>query len=118
MFGNPFPIILKYGRVYPLAEGVTLEDSATIKRTATGLGDAFLAEPIKGRGHQLPAASNDLRETLKVAKRESLYVSIYVYPDSHDVSGAVYLAQKLKCSRVLSIILECCNGKVEIGIGL
>ncbi len=83
--GNPFPIILKYGRVYPLAEGVTLEDSATIKRTATGLGDAFLAEPIKGRGHQLPAASNDLRETLKVAKRESLYVSIYVYPDSHDV---------------------------------
>ncbi|MCH2065253.1 MAG: hypothetical protein MK194_16185 [Roseibacillus sp.] len=83
--GNPFPVILKYGRVYPLAEGVTLKDSPTIKRTAIGLGNAFLAEPIKGRGHQLPAASGDLGVTLKVARRENLYVSIYVYPDSHDV---------------------------------
>ena len=85
--GNPFPIILRYGRIYPLQDGATLGESATIKRTPIGIGlsDAFLAEPIKGKGYELPGASGGLKRTLEAAKRENLYVSVYIYPDSHQV---------------------------------
>ena len=49
------------------------------------MSDAFLAEPIKGKGYELPGASGGLKRTLEAAKRENLYVSVYIYPDSHQV---------------------------------
>ena len=82
---NHCNFILKHGRVYPLHIGKRFEENPAVTRTPIGLGGAFRADPLAGRGEQLPEASAGLRGTLTAVKRANLYVAIYVYPDSHEI---------------------------------
>ena len=80
--GSPFPIIVKYGKIYPLEVGKALKRNPSIERTSTS-ETSFFATPIRARGDKLPAESASVSETLKAAKRLGCSVDAYVYEDSH-----------------------------------
>jgi len=80
--GNPLPIIVRYGRIYPLVIGENLKQNPSVRRTPVG-EDATIMKPIPGRGWVLPRDTDKLKETLRTAKGEQLYVTVYLYPDSH-----------------------------------
>ena len=88
--GNPFPVIIRYGRIYPLAVGVGFEDNPAIRRIQIN-DDATTMKPIPGKGWLLPRDLMKLEETLKSAKKAGLYVSVYLYPDSQMLSIALSL---------------------------
>ena len=81
---SPFPLILKYGQLYPLNIGNALNENNAIDRETYSDGEGFRAEPKKGKGMELPASSETLAATLKAAKAKGCYVSIYLYPDSYE----------------------------------
>ena len=86
--GNPFPVIIRYGRIYPLSVGKNFEANPAIRKIQIN-DDATSMKPIPGKGWLLPRDLMKLEETLKSAKKEGLYVSVYLYPDSHTTFNAV-----------------------------
>lgn len=83
--GSPFPIIVQYGQLYPLRIGRNLGANNSIQRIPYADGDGFDARPVLGRGLTMPESTETLNSTLKAVREEGLYVSIYLYPDSHSV---------------------------------
>lgn len=81
---SPFPLILKYGQLYPLVIGDSLSNNPAIQRIPAADGDGFRADPIRGKGISLPEARDSLAATLKAAAAEKLFVSVYLYPDSYE----------------------------------
>ena len=79
---NPFPVIAKYGKIYPLQVGENFRDNPSIGRTPTS-DTSFLAIPNRNGGDKLPDDSVLLSESLKAAKRRGCYIAAYVYEDSH-----------------------------------
>jgi hypothetical protein len=83
---SSFPIILVKGSIYPLGIGADLSENPGIVRRDLDVEDgSFEAEPIVGRGLELPADRALLRETIEAAKKQNAAVSVYLYPDSHEV---------------------------------
>lgn len=81
-----FPVIVIQGAVYPLAIGADLSENPGVARRALDLEDeSFIADPIAGRGIKLPADRAVLRETIDAAKKQDTAISVYLYPDSHEV---------------------------------
>ncbi|MEO8615456.1 MAG: hypothetical protein ABI600_09965 [Luteolibacter sp.] len=80
---SPFPIILRYDAIYPLAIGTDFGANDSVHRTPSSGSDGFRAEPIRGRGISLPSTDKQLAVTLKEAADKGLYVTLYLYPDSH-----------------------------------
>jgi len=94
---GPFPVILTGGGIYPLAVGVDLRKNPTVKRLpVAGDAESFRAEFLRGRGIKLPADRALLIQTLKAAVALDLMISIYLYPDSHelfqDLKAAIFEA--------------------------
>lgn len=83
--GSPFPIIAQYAQLYPLLIGNQLEANKAIHREPSADRDGFRADPIPGNGIALPDSRPLLMATLKSAASKGHYVSIYLYPDSHEV---------------------------------
>lgn len=83
--GSPFPIIVQYARIYPLFIGNPLDSNKAIHRQRVADGDGFRADPVPGKGLSLPESRAELMATLKAAASKGHYVSIYLYPDSHEV---------------------------------
>lgn len=82
--GNPLPIIVRYGRVYPTYTGDPLEKNDAIRWLPVN-DDASMANCIPGKGYLLPGDSPALLKTLRRAKQKGLYITVYLYPDSHEV---------------------------------
>jgi hypothetical protein len=102
---SPFPIILRYDAVYPLVIGADFGLNNSIRRTTTSANDGFRAEPIRGRGIAAPGKDEQLAATLKKAAGERLYVTLYLYPDSHLVlSGLKEALAKAKISYGLEFV--------------
>ncbi len=80
---SPSPIILRYDAIYPLAIGTDFGANDSVRRAASSGSDSFRAEPIRGRGISLPSTDKQLALTLKEAADKGLYVTLYLYPDSH-----------------------------------
>lgn len=83
--GNPFPIIVRYGRIYPLNVGKSFDPNPSIRRTPVGDDDAVIMKPVPGKGWVLPRDADLLKATLRAASGQRFYVTIYLYPDSHSV---------------------------------
>jgi hypothetical protein len=83
--GSPFAVIVKHARIYPLSIGNPLASNQAIHRELAADGDGFRADPIPGKGISLPDSRAVLMATLKAAASKGHYVSIYLYPDSHEV---------------------------------
>lgn len=83
---SPSPVILRFNAVYPLVLGVDFEENPAIDRAPTG-ADSFRADPIRGRGIVHPSADRFLIATLELAREKGQYVTLYLYPDSHEVFG-------------------------------
>lgn len=82
---SPFPLIVRYGQLYPLEIGSLLENNPAIHRESHAKSDGFRAEPIRGKGIAMPESRAALMTTLEAAKEKGFYVSIYLYPDSYEV---------------------------------
>jgi hypothetical protein len=82
---SPFPIIVRYGKLYPLQIGRLLDNNVAIHRDSLAEGDGFRAEPLRNKGMVMPESRAILMTTLKAAAERDLYVSIYLYPDSYEV---------------------------------
>lgn len=80
--GNPFPVIVRHGEIYPLVIGANLRDNPAVGRLALD-EDAFRARPLKGKGAPLPDGKASLIATLRAAKERGCYITAYVYGDSH-----------------------------------
>ena len=79
--GDPFPVIIRYGRIYPLAVGGNLEDNPAIRRIQIN-DDATTMKPIPGKGWLLPRDLMKLEETLKSAKK-LVYTFRYIFIQIH-----------------------------------
>lgn len=79
---SPFPIIVKYGQLYPLVIGESLEINDALIREKTSEEDTMRVAPVRGEGMTLPGSRATLSLTLKAAASEKTYISIYLYPDS------------------------------------
>jgi len=77
-----FNLILKYGEVFPLIH-VDGRKFSGVTRDPPGK-DAFTAIPNKSAGWNIVADRADVLDMLANCKRGSLYVAIYVYPDSFE----------------------------------
>lgn len=82
---DPFPIIVWRGAIYPLQVGVHLNDNPAIHRIPWMDDDAFSAKPVEGQGWTLPADKEALKATLRATERRGLTISIYLYPDGHEL---------------------------------
>jgi hypothetical protein len=82
---DPFPIILRYNSVYPLEIGNAGRGNPAIQKIPVHGGEAFQAKPLPGKGIINPMEDKQLDDTLKAAIRGDMYVSLYLYPDSHEV---------------------------------
>ena len=81
---DPFPIIIRYGRVYPLVVGKGFKENPAIRSVPID-DDATAVKPIPGMGWVLPKDVVKLKEALEAARGKRLYISVYLYPDSHAV---------------------------------
>lgn len=82
---SPLPIIIRHNAVYPLSIGKEMEDNPAVGRIEMDDRDAFRARPIPGRGVHQPSENAELKAVLRAAKARNLYVSLYLYPDSHQI---------------------------------
>jgi len=80
---SPFPVVVRYGQIYPLVVGAQGRVNPALKRTANSRG-GFSADPIRGQGAVLPESRALLLSTLSGLAAKGLYVTIYLYPDSHE----------------------------------
>jgi hypothetical protein len=94
--GSPLPILLRHGMIYSMAVGADLDENTAIRRIPVD-DDAFIASPVPGRGWVLPKDIAILARTLRAAKARGLYISIYLYPDSHgkfqDLKAQIFAAK-------------------------
>jgi hypothetical protein len=81
---SPFPIIIRYNAIYPMALGENMRRNPALERIPHA-GDGFRAKPIPGRGIAHPNDDRDLHAALKAAADAKCYASLYLYPDSHGV---------------------------------
>ena len=84
---SPFPIIIRYGAIYPLALGKGFEDNPGITKTPLLEEDAFRADPVRGSGIVNPSENEQLEATLREAAKKGHYATLYLYPDSHKMCG-------------------------------
>jgi hypothetical protein len=81
---SPFPIIIRYNKIYPLLIGRHLHPNPAIQRIPE-TDESFNAKPIPGQGITLPKDELDLHVVLKAANAGKCYATLYLYPDSHAV---------------------------------
>jgi hypothetical protein len=81
---SPFPIIIRYNSVYPMALGEKMRPNPAIARIPHA-DEGFQVKPLQGQGITAPNDDLDLHATLKAAAGGKCYASIYLYPDSHGV---------------------------------
>lgn len=81
---SPFPIIIRYNRVYPLeVDGGKCHNPAVERRKIDE--DVIRVSPVPGRGIAKPLDDADLISLLKAMARKGYYATLYLYPDSHGV---------------------------------
>jgi F0F1-type ATP synthase membrane subunit b/b' len=81
-----FPVIVSGGGIYPLVVGAEHRANPAVRRLPVeASSDAFRAELVKGKGMKLPEDRDVLIRTLKSAVAADLAISIYLYPDSHEL---------------------------------
>lgn len=96
--GNVFPIIVRYGKIYPLLVGEDLGLNPSIKNTVASATGVY-KDPVRGGGQQLPEDERFVSVTLRAAKKQGCYIAAYVYDDSHGAFQdlkALILAAKLQ----------------------
>ena len=81
---SPFPIIIRYNAIYPMAIGANMLSNPALERIPHA-GDGFRAKPKPGQGIAHPNDDRDLHGSLVAAAGKKLYASLYLYPDSHGV---------------------------------
>jgi hypothetical protein len=81
---NPFPIIIRHGKIYPTNVGSTLNRNKALRRTMID-EDVERVIPISSQGWLLPRDVKLLSATLRAAVSQNYSVSVYLYPDSYDV---------------------------------
>jgi hypothetical protein len=78
-----WPVICKYGRIYPLyATGGVLDRTNITWRNVDS--DSKESDPRPDRGLRIPEDLGAWRALLTTVRAEGLYVAFYVYPDSYD----------------------------------
>lgn len=82
---NPFPVIVRGERLYPLSTGANLSPNPAVMMEPTSGGDGRIAKPIKGKGCNNPLNNRIFIAGIKAAKKNGGYISIYLYPDSHAI---------------------------------
>jgi hypothetical protein len=81
---DPFPIILRYGAVYPLQIGKQMLSNPSLRMEPGPDASSVEAIPLEGKGSKNPGEDEVILATLKQAASKRLYATIYLYPDSHD----------------------------------
>lgn len=91
---DPFPVIVWGGGVYPLLTGTNLTSNPAVNMIEVPGGNAYRANPIRGRGIENPLKDKEFMAGIKAAKKRGGYISIYLYPDSHatfrDLKAALF----------------------------
>ena len=83
---SPFPVILRYNRIYPIFIGKDFRDNPAVSMHRSEQEDTLKVTPIRGKGIDQPALHQDLQSALrKVSAMKDMYISVYIYPDSHDI---------------------------------
>ncbi|MCH7224558.1 hypothetical protein [Haloferula sp. A504] len=82
---GPFPVIVWSNSIYPLHTGADFAANPAVRRLELPESEGFLARPIMGSGIEEPSDSGPFMAALRKAKEENLYVTIYLYPDSHKI---------------------------------
>jgi len=82
---NPFPVIVRGERLYPLSTGANLSPNPAVMMEPTSGGDGHIAKPIKEKGCNNPLNDRIFIAGIKAAKKNGGYISIYLYPDSHAI---------------------------------
>lgn len=81
---SPFPIIVIYNRVYPLAIDRGTRPNPDVTRIPID-AESVRVRPIPGRGIVSPVDDAELFTLLKAMAGKNYYATIYLYPDSHGV---------------------------------
>jgi hypothetical protein len=81
---NPFPIIIRHGKIYPTNVGSALIRNKSLRRTMID-EDVERVIPISSQGWLLTRDVTLLSATLRAAVSEGYSISVYLYPDSYDV---------------------------------
>lgn len=84
---SPFPIIIRYGAIYPLNIGKDFGDNTAVTMIPFPSEEGFQADPVKGSGIIHPEGHKQLEATLRAAAKKGYYATLYLYPDSHKVFG-------------------------------
>jgi|688.fasta_scaffold463863_1 hypothetical protein len=81
---SPFPIIVRYDRVYPLQVDGGKRSNPDVEMIPID-DNSERARPIMGRGIASPIDDAALLTLLKVVETKGYYATVYLYPDSHRV---------------------------------
>ena len=81
---NAFPVIIRYGRIYPLHIGSSLKQNSALTWTTVDENSERVS-PRSGRGLKLPGDVKLLAATLSAASSRGCSVPVYLYPDSYGV---------------------------------
>lgn len=83
---SPFPVVLKHNQIYPLRLGLNWKENPAIHRIHSPDGDGFRAIPLNGKGFVEAKTHKGFNDSLKkAARRKNVYISVYIYPDSHEM---------------------------------
>lgn len=83
-----FPIICKFGKIYPLRGADDRKNDKTIAWKATD-GDSELTRPIEALGWTTTGHKADIDQLLRSVPKGEMYLTLYVYPDSFDAFHAL-----------------------------
>jgi hypothetical protein len=65
--------------------GEDMRHNPAIEHIELDQDDAFRARPILGSGMRQPFSDRQLNAALSAAKKQNLYATVYLYPDSYKI---------------------------------